>query len=217
MSSTLGSMQSRKFKAKRAFTLIEVLIATLLLAIVLTGLYSVLDTQRRSVKVIKKSLDRSVEQDRAIMVLYNDILQSDGNITIKKGERDTICIESTTNSLYELDSAKVCWLVLKNGDSLARVEGNGYKLPLGLEDKVEVDIVTKGVKLFDIYNDKKSGNYLVVMQELNKEPFSFLVQGKIAPPKPKPKKKPIPKKKPAKKKENNNTKQNPNNQDQAMY
>jgi prepilin-type N-terminal cleavage/methylation domain-containing protein len=208
-------MQQTKPKTKRAFTLIEVLIATLLLAIVLTGLYSVLDTQRRSVGIIKNSLDKSIEQDRAIMVLYNDILKSDGNITIKKGERDTICIEKTTNSLYGLDLAKVCWLVLKEKDTLTRVEGNSYKLPLGLEDSVEVDIITKGVKLFDIYNDKKSGNYLVVMQELNKEPFSFLIQGKIAPPKPKPKKKPKPK--PKKNQENNKTKQNPNNQNQALY
>ena len=190
---------------RKAFTLIEVLIATMLLAIVLTGLYSVLDTQRRSVKVIKENLDRSIEQDRAIMVLYQDILKSDGNITLKKSERDTICMESTQNSLYGLDVAKVCWLVLKDGDSLARVEGNNYKLPLGLENRVEIDIVAKGVKLFDIYRDKKSGNYLVVMQELNKEPFSFLLQGKIAPPKPKPK----PKKRP-KSNKNQNDKNNTN-------
>jgi len=189
---------------RKAFTLIEVLISTLLLSIVLTGLYGVLDTQRRSVNVIKENLDRSIEQDRAIMVLYQDILQSDGNITLKKSERDTICMESTTNSLYGLDVAKVCWLVLKDEESLARVEGNNYKLPLGLENKVEVDIVAKGVKLFDIYTDKKSGDYLVVLQELNKEPFSFLIQGKIAPPKPKKK----PKKKKPHKKDNNKTENN---------
>jgi len=67
---------------RKAFTLIEVLISTLLLSIVLTGLYGILDTQRRSVKVIKENLDRSIEQDRAIMVLYQDILQSDGNIIL---------------------------------------------------------------------------------------------------------------------------------------
>ena len=198
---------------RKAFTLIEVLIATMLLAIVLTGLYSVLDTQRRSVKIIKKSLDKSVEQDRAVMVLYNDILKSDGKISINKSERDTICIESTANSLYGLDIAKVCWLVLKDGDSLARVEGNDYKLPLGLENRVEVDIVAKGVKLFDIYRDTKSGNYLVVMQELNKEPFSFLIQGKIAPPKPKPKVK----KKPLPKKDDKNNTQNKANNNLDMY
>jgi len=133
-------------KLRPAFTLIEILIATALLSIVLIGLYSSLDTQRRSVDIIKKSLDRSVDHDRVIMVLYNDILSSDGNLTIKKGEKDTLCIENTRNSLYELDSAKVCWLVLKEDNTLVRIEGNGYRLPLGLEDTVEIDRVLKGVK-----------------------------------------------------------------------
>jgi len=174
---------------KKAFTLIEVLLATVLLSIVLLGLYQVLDVQRRSVGIIKKSLDDSIKQDKVILTLYNDIYKSDGNFSIKKGERDSLCIQATTNSLYGLGVAKVCWLVLKEGDSLARIEGFGYKLPLKFEDRVEADIVAKNVKLFDIYYDKKSGNILALLQEGKKEPYSFLIQGKIPPPKPKPKKK----------------------------
>ncbi len=168
---------------KRAFTLIEILISTLLLSIVMLGLYSVLDVQRRSVQIIKNSLDESIKQDKIIMTLYNDIYKSDGNFTIKKGERDTFCINSTTNSLYGLDRAKVCWIVLKNEDSLVRIEGVDYKLPLKLEDRVEADIVTKGVSLFDTYYNKRDGNTLVILKEGKKEPYSFLIQGKIAPPK----------------------------------
>jgi len=176
-------------KLRRAFTLIEILIATALLSIVLIGLYGVLDTQKRSVKAIKNSLDKSIDHDRAIMVLYNDILSSDGNITLKKGEKDTLCIESTRNSLYELDIAKVCWLVLKEDDTLVRIEGNNYKLPLGLEDTVEVDRVLKGVKIFDITRNKDK--LLAVIQEARKEPYSFLLQGIKPPPKPKPKPKKV--------------------------
>ena len=173
-------------KLRPAFTLIEILIAISLLSIVLIGLYGVLDTQKRSVDIIKKNLDKSIDHDRVIMVLYNDILSSDGNITLKKGERDTLCIESTRNSLYELGVAKVCWLVLKEDDTLVRIEGNNYKLPLGLEDTVEIDRVLKGVRVFDITRSKN--NVLAVIKEANKEPYSFLLQG-IKPP-PKPKKKP---------------------------
>ena len=190
---------AKKAQLKSAFTLIEILIATALLSIVLIGLYGVLDTQKRSVNIIKENLDKSIDHDRAIMVLYNDILRSDGNITLRKGERDTLCIQSTKNSLYGLDIAKVCWLVEKEGDTLVRVEGNDYKLPLGLEDKVEVDKVLKGVKLFDITRSKE--NILAVIKEANKEPYSFLLQGIKQPPKPKHKK---PKKK-QKPKDNNGT------------
>jgi len=170
-----------------AFTLIEVIISTILLSIVLIGLYSVLDTQRRMVGNIKNHLDKSIDHDRAIMVLYNDILKSDGNLTVKKGERDSLCIESTTNSLYELNLAKVCWLVLKDKDTLIRVEGNGYKLPLGLEDTVEVNKILEGTRSFEISRDKDK--VFIFVQQLNKEPYTFLLQGIIEPPKPKPKKK----------------------------
>ena len=184
---------------RKAFTLIEILIATALLSIVLIGLYGVLDTQKRSVLIIKENLDKSIDHDRVIMVLYNDILKSDGNITLKKGDRDRICIEATRNSLYELGRAKVCWVVLKEDDTLVRIEGNNYRLPLGLEDKVEADRVLKGVKLFDITRYKD--NILAVIQEAKKEPYSFLLQGIKPPPKPKPK----PKKR-LKKKDANKTK-----------
>ncbi len=184
--------------SRAAFTLIEIIISTILLSIVLIGLYSTLDTQKRSVINIKNNLDRSIEYDRSIMVLYNDILHSDGNLTIKKGERDTICINSTTNSLYELGSAKVCWVVLKDKETLSRIEGNGYKLPLGLEDRVEIDRVLVGTKVFEIArsDDKIKDKVFVFIQELNKEPYSFLLQGIRVPPKPTPKKKPKSKKPP---------------------
>jgi len=191
-------------KLRPAFTLIEILIATTLLSIVLIGLYGSLDTQRRSVDIIKKSLDRSVDHDRVIMVLYNDILSSDGNLTIKKGEKDTLCIQNTRNSLYELDSAKVCWLVLKEDNTLIRIEGNDYRLPLGLEDTVEIDRVLKGVKLFDI--TRKKGNILAVIQEPRKEPYSFLLQGIKKPPKPPKPKKVRPKKEIKPTKDSNKTK-----------
>lgn len=193
-------------KGRSAFTLIEVLISTVLLSIVLIGLYGVLDTQRRAVHNIKENLDKSVDYDRAIMVLYNDILQSDGNITLRKGERDRICMEATTNSLYELGIARVCWLVLKDEDTLIRIEGNNYKLPVGMEQNVEVDKIFKGVNLFDITRQKDK--ILVAVGQINKkEPYTFLLQGIKIPPKPKPKKKKKPKKKqpPKKGADNNNT------------
>ncbi len=193
---------------KKAFTLIEILISILLLSLVMLALYNVLDTQRRAVYTIKHHLDKSIKQDRVIMTLYYDIARSDGNITLKKSERDTLCINHTQNSLYGLGEAKVCWLVLKEHDSLARIEGNDYTLPLGLEDKVAIDIVAKGISLFDIYRNKE-GNILVLLQEAKKEPYSFLLQGITMPPKQKTKSK----------KENNSSKSGntPNKKDDIIH
>ena len=171
---------------RHAFTLIEVLISVALLSIVMIGLYSALSMQRNSNKHLFGYLTKAVENDKIIMVLYRDIMYSDGNLTIKKGKFDRLCIQNTGNSLYGLDQAKVCWLVEKEKNLLLRVEGNGYILPLKYENKVAIDQTMEHVLLFDV--TRKKGEILVVLQAAGGEPYSFMLQGIEQPPK---KKKPI--------------------------
>ncbi len=188
---------------RSAFTLIEVLISIVLLGIILTGLYKMLNQQRDTNIRLFNYLQNSLERDKVISVLYKDILYSDGNITLNSDEFDRICIDSTRNSLYGLGLAKVCWLVEKDEHNLLRVEGNSYQLPLNSDTQkfVKIDETLKHIKLFDIYRQKKSGDILVVAQVDSKAPYTFLVQGIKQPPKPKKRKK----------KDNNGTKSNKDN------
>jgi len=94
---------------------------------------------------------------------------------MKKDEFTQFCMEETKNSLYNLSVAKVCWLILKDKNTLVRVEGNNYRLPLKFEDKVEVDKVMNNMELFDIYHEEDK--VLVVMKKKGKTAMSFLVQG----------------------------------------
>lgn len=175
-------------RRRSAFTLIEILISVALLSIVMMGLYSALNMQRSSNKHLFEYLTKAIDGDKVIMVLYRDIMYSDGNLTIKKGEFDRFCINNTANSLYGLSRAKVCWLVAKEEHQLLRVEGNGYKLPLKHEDKVAVDKTMKPIVLFDI--TRKKGELLVMLQSANEEPYAFMLQGIEQPPKAKKKKNP---------------------------
>ncbi len=166
---------------RQGFTLIEILISVALLSLVLIGLYDSLDIQRASNKHLFEYLQKALNRDKAIMVFYNDLVKSDGNITIKKSDFDRVCINSTTNSLYALPVAKVCWVVVKEKNQLVRVEGNGYSLPTKSEDRVAVDRTIKNMKLFDVYYNKKVGKILVVAKAEGAEPYTFLVRG-IFPP-----------------------------------
>ena len=167
-------------EGRGAFTLIEVLISIALLGLLLTGLYSMLDRVRDTNKKLYNYLQESAKRDRVITVLYNDILQSDGNITIKGSDYDSLCIESTRNSLYALGEAKVCWIVAKEGNRLIRIEGNGYELPLKSESRVSADVVMDSVKTFRVENSKK-GTIVVALQKEGVEPYTFAVYG-IKPP-----------------------------------
>ncbi len=160
---------------RKAFTLIEVLISISLMGIVIVALFSAVDILRDSNKHLLKYLNQSQKVTKAIKVLYLDILGSDSNLTIKKDEFSRLCISRTSNSLYGLPMAKVCWLILKEDNTLIRTEGSVYEVPLKMEDIVEVDKIMKGIELFDIYHQKDK--VLVLLQQKGKEPISFMIQG----------------------------------------
>jgi prepilin-type N-terminal cleavage/methylation domain-containing protein len=190
----------RKSNARGAFTLLEVLISIALLGIMLPALFSAVDMLKDSNEHLFEYLEKSKKVTKATKVLYMDILSSDGNISIKTDEQSRLCMNETKNSLYGLPVAKVCWVVLKEKNTLARIEGGHYKLPLRSEDRVEVDLAMEGVDTFDVYH--QADKVLVLLQEKNKNPISFLVQGVTKPVKKKPK--------PKKKQANKNRRPKPN-------
>ncbi|HIP19111.1 MAG TPA: type II secretion system protein [Sulfurovum sp.] len=180
-----------------AFTIIEVLISIALMGIILPALYQTVDLLRDSNTHLFENLEKAKKVTQVTDTLYLDLVSSDGNISIQKDEFSRVCIENTKNSLYALSVAKVCWVVLRKENTLLRIEGYGYHLPIKEDEKVEVNTVMKDVELFDIYH--KKDKILVLLQQKAKEPISFMIQG-IEKPKKKKKKKP---KKPVKKKKSN--------------
>ncbi len=172
-------------RQRPAFTIIEVLIAIALMGIILPALYDSVALLRDSNRQLFSYLQKAKKSTQAIDTLYLDLASSDGNITIKKDEFSRLCIENTKNSLYGLSTAKVCWVVLKKNKRLLRIEGYGYKLPVGTEEHVEVDAVMNNMQLFDLYYNKDK--ILVLMQEHAKEPVTFMIQGVEKPKKKKPK------------------------------
>ena len=182
---------------RKAFTLMEVLVSIALLGIILPALYQSVDMLRDSNQHLLEYLGKAKKVSKATQTLYLDILSSDGNITIKKDEFSRLCMEQTKNSLYALPVAKVCWVVLKKDNTLVRIEGNAYNLPLGSEERVEINPIMKDIEVFDVYHQKDK--ILVLLQQQAKEPISFMVQGVSKPEKKKKEKKKKKTKKPKKK------------------
>lgn len=160
---------------RKAFTLLEVLISIALLGIVIVALFSAVDMMRDSNEHLETHLQKAKDTTKATKVLYLDLMGSDGNITIEKDEFSRVCMENTRNTLYALPEAKVCWVVLKKNNTLARIEGNGYDLPLNVDMRVEVDPVMSDIEVFDLYHQEDK--ILVLIQQKKKEPISFMLQG----------------------------------------
>jgi prepilin-type N-terminal cleavage/methylation domain-containing protein len=160
---------------RSAFTLIEVLISIALFTLVLLALNKSVSLLRDSNHQLIGHLLKTKEENKIYNTLYLDVLGSDGNLTIEKDEFTRLCAEDTYNSLYGLPSAKVCWLVHKDKNTLLRVEGNNYTLPTTFSQHVEIDSLLEGIELFDIYH--KDGKVLVLVKAKGKDPVSFMIQG----------------------------------------
>lgn len=171
----MARVMLKHMRSRKAFTLLEVLISITLMGIVIVALFSTVDMLQDSNKQLSEHLKKSKTISKAVKVLYADLMDSDGNITIQKEEMSRVCIAKTRHSLYALSEAKVCWVVLKEGNTLVRIEGNDYHLPLLEDEKVEINPVMSEMKLFDLYHEKDK--VLVLLQQKGKEPISFMLQG----------------------------------------
>jgi len=178
-------------RRRSAFTLIEVLISIALLGLIVPALYKTVSLLQESNTQLYEHLQKSKDEARALRTFYLDIASSDGNISLHQDEFDRICLERTKNALYGLSQAKVCWVVLKRGNKLVRIEGDRYHVPLKLDETVEADLVADEVEHFDVIWQKDK--IIVVLKKKGSEPTTFMVQG-ITKPKPKKKKKKLPRK-----------------------
>lgn len=169
-------------RRREAFTLIELLISIALLSLILLALYKSLGLLQNSNLQLFQYLKKSAEENLVSKTLFLDITGSDGNITIDGDEFSRLCIENTINSLHELPSAKVCWVVAKEGNQLLRSEGNNYTLPLSTNSRISVDATLKDIDHFRVYRQKDG--LLILLRQKNKKPISFLVQGVAEPAQP---------------------------------
>jgi prepilin-type N-terminal cleavage/methylation domain-containing protein len=161
--------------SKKAFTLIEVLISIVLVGLILPPLYKLITLMYDSNSQIYTYVKKQSKESKIINIMYLDLLSSDGNISIQKDDFSRVCINSTNNSLYGHPKSKVCWVVIKENNTLVRVEGKDYRLPLDLEDNVEVYNSFKNLELFDVYKNKS--DVLVVLKQRKQKPIAFNIYG----------------------------------------
>lgn len=168
---------------RKAFTLIEVLISITLLSLVFMALYKSADILRDSNLHLFKYLEKSSNNLKGSKTLYMDLMHASPSITIVTEEKyHRLIIEYTTHSLYGQGAAKVTWLVAKEKNTLLRIEGGEYDIPLRGEQHVEVDVVLKDTEMFKVYKSKKKDKILVIMQTKGQEPQTFMVQNISLPP-----------------------------------
>jgi len=162
---------------KKGFTLIEVLISITLLSLVLMALYRSASILRNSNTHLFEYLVKSTKALKGSRTLYMDLMEADSNISIITEEKfHRLTISKTRNSLYGESQVKVVWLVYKENNTLLRIEGGSYDIPLKSEQNVNVDLIAEHLELFKIYKNKTKTKVLAMVKTKNQEPQMFLIQ-----------------------------------------
>ena len=162
---------------KKGFTLIEVLISITLLSLVLMALYKSASILRQSNTHLFDYLVKSTNTLKGSKTLYMDLMQADHNISINTEEKfHRLTISKTKNSLYGAGQAKVVWLVYKENNTLLRIEGGNYEIPLKNEQHINIDVIAEHLELFKIYKSKTKTKILAIVKIKNQEPQMFMIQ-----------------------------------------
>ncbi len=176
----------------------EVLISVALLSLVLFALFKNLNVVKSSTLNLHNHLEASEKDIDSYKLLYLDLLQMQGDISIISNEKnyDRACFFSK-NSIYNLPHAYICWVVSKNKNTLLRLESTKkFSLPTRGENSMQKDIIRENIEIFKLHKHKKENQILVFIKDSKELSFKVKAINKIIKPpppkKPKPKPKPVP-------------------------
>ncbi|WP_187647796.1 type II secretion system protein [Nitrosophilus labii] len=160
---------------KKSFTLIELIVSITILSLIILFISQSISNLNISHSVIKGTVEKEYLQNKIAKILYYDLLLSK-NIEIKGGKKYSIIYLQTKNTLFDIDNPYVVWYVLKDSNTLCRLESPiKIVLPLYPENfgKVFVSKVVQNCEIFKIYRSNKKDKFLVYMKTKESTPLTF--------------------------------------------
>jgi prepilin-type N-terminal cleavage/methylation domain-containing protein len=154
---------------KKAFTLIELMIAVIILSILILAMNNIIVNLKSTKDFLKVYLQKQNKDELLIKTLYYDILNATSIKIIHSinSNYDRLYLQ-TNNSLYRLIEPYVVWYVSKNKNALIRIE-SPFEIKLPNENAFFLDKFKENVKIFRIF--KKGGKDLIFIKA--KKPIYF--------------------------------------------
>jgi len=154
---------------KKAFTLIEIILAIMILSILILALNHIIVNLKTTKEVLESVFDKEKENELFIKTLYYDFLNAT-NIKVKHSKTsdyDRIYLQ-TQNSLYDLTYPYVVWYVSKKDNTLIRIE-SPFKIKLPSYEAFFLDKFVNNVEIFRVF--RKNGKDLIFIKA--KKPIYF--------------------------------------------
>jgi prepilin-type N-terminal cleavage/methylation domain-containing protein len=143
-----------------AFTLMELMISVVLIALISMYLYSALGHTRENNTILRTHTQAQEHRQKLYALFYRDLLES-YTLEIKKtGDKHYSIVNLRTgNSLYDIAAPYVMYYVQTSSRKLIRLESaNPIRLPVRDSQRytVHADLIAKNVSDFNLYNEKNA-------------------------------------------------------------
>lgn len=145
---------------RKAFTLIELVVSIALFGLIATFLFGTIDGLRQQQTFYHKKESLIAQKNKIISLLRTDLdrAQSVSVSTASDKAFDSISIAGSNRSLYGVDRPFVIWLVLKNDNTLIRLESpSPLSIPISPEARyvTHSDRIGNHCELFRLYDSPK--------------------------------------------------------------
>lgn len=159
---------------RNAFTLIELVVSIALFGLIATFLFGTIDGLRQQQTFYHQKESVIARKNKIIAVLRSDLdrAQSVSVSTAISKAFDSISIAGSNRSLYGVERPFVIWLVLKNDNTLVRLESpNPISVPVPPEALylTHSDRIGSHCELFRLYDSPK--HRLVYLKFENESPL----------------------------------------------
>ena len=159
---------------KKAFTLVELLVSIALFGLIAVLLFGTIDELRKQQGFYQEKEGVVVRKNRIVSLLRTDFDRPQSLFVSDSSTKEftAVSVSGASRSLYGIDRPYLLWLVLKNNNTLVRLE-SAYPISLPLNPDslylVHRDVIGKDCELFRVYDSAK--RRLIYVKFVNESPL----------------------------------------------
>ncbi len=159
---------------RRGFTLVELLVSIALFGLIAVLLFGTIDELRKQQGFYKEKEGVVVRKNRIVSLLRTDFDRSQSLTVTDSSTKEftAVSVNGSNRSLYGIDRPTVLWVVLKNNNTLVRLE-SAYPILLPLNPEslylIHRDVVGEECELFRVYDSPK--RRLIYLKFVNESPL----------------------------------------------
>lgn len=159
---------------RKGFTLVELLVSIALFGLIAVLLFGTIDELRKQQGFYKEKEGAVVRKNRIVSLMRTDYDRAQSLLAFDSSTKEftVVSVSGANRSLYGIDRPYVLWVVLKNNNTLVRLE-SAYPIVLPLNSEslylIHSDVIGEECELFRVYDSPK--RRLIYLKFVNESPL----------------------------------------------